>query len=236
MKVLLVQTGFLGDVILSTPVIAGLRALFPKADISLLTTPQAAPLLRSHPDLSELIVFEKRGKDSGLKGLFRLAKELRSKEFGLVVSLHKSYRTAALLFLSRIPRRLGFREASAWWSYTRTIRRKHLSHDVLRNLVILELLGARVEDLPQEMKISPGASAEEKAQEILAPFHSRPIIGIAPGSVWATKRWTEKGFARLVTLLQEKEFPVVLLGGPEERELCDRISGGASAEVLNLAG
>lgn len=236
MKILIVQLGFLGDVILSTPVISGIRQVFPKAEISVLTTPQAAPFLRFHPEIHEVLVFEKRTKDAGLRGLFRLASEIRKREFGIAVSLHKSFRTAALLLLSRIPRTLGFREAALWWTYSKTIRRKHLQHDVLRNLVILELLGARLEDLPQEMKIVPGEKASEAAAELLSSLPKGPVVGIAPGSVWATKRWTEAGFRHLLQLLLGHDFPVVLLGGPDEVELCEKIAGSSTGDVLNLAG
>ncbi len=236
MKILLVQTGFLGDVLLSTPVISGLRMILPHAEISVLTTPQAKPFLESHPELHEVLVFDKRGSASGLRGLMRLSNELRTRDFSLVVSLHKSYRTAVLLMLSGIKRRLGFREAALWWTYTKTIRRKHLPHEVLRNLVILELLGARLADLPKQMSLHPGTAAEEEAAQLLSGFPDSKLIGIAPGSVWATKRWTDDGFCELSRLLSADGYSIVLLGGKEDKEISEKIARSSSGSVLNLAG
>ena len=120
MKLLLVQTGFLGDVILSSPVISALADCYPQAEISVLTTPLARELVCYHPRVSETLVFDKRGKDSGLFGLLRMVRTLRSKDFAVVFSLHKSYRTALLLRLAGIKTRYGFAEASMPWLYSST--------------------------------------------------------------------------------------------------------------------
>jgi heptosyltransferase-2 len=189
-----------------------------------------------HPELTEVLTFDKRRGDAGFRGLRRLAGEIRRREFALAVSLHKSYRTAALLAMSGIRRRLGFREAACWWSYSNTVRRRHLPHEVLRNLVILELLGARLDDLPKRLQIFPGVGAVEEARNLLRQAAGRPLVGIAPGSVWATKRWTEEGFRELVRRLAGGGSGIVFIGGPEDRDLCDRLAGAAPAHSLNLAG
>ncbi len=63
MKILVVQSSFLGDTILSTPVISGLQTIYPEAEISMLTTPLAACLVKHDPRLAEVITFDKRNKE-----------------------------------------------------------------------------------------------------------------------------------------------------------------------------
>jgi len=130
MNVLLVQTGFIGDVVLSTAVIRVLKELHPNAHLTVMTTPLSEDLVRFHPLVDETLAFDKRGEASGLTGLWKMAGVLRSKHFTRVYSLHKSYRTAALLLLAGIPERYGFREAATSFLYTKTARRSDLEHDV----------------------------------------------------------------------------------------------------------
>ena len=236
MKILLIQTGFLGDVLLSTPVIAGLRMIFPKAEITALTTREARPLLEHHPELHEVLVYDKRGADAGFTGLRKVAATLRAREFGLAVSLHKSFRTAVLLLLSGIRRRIGFREAALWWTYTQTTKRSHLPHDVLRNLVVLEPLGARLEDLPKAMSVYAGDAARSEADKLLRPLNGKSLVGIAPGSVWLTKRWTEEGFQETASQLAAAGFGIVVLGGPADAPLGERLVSRIEGQAINLAG
>src|SRR5690349_9766178 len=98
MKILVVQTGFLGDVVLSTPVLTNLRAMYPRAEIAMMTTPEAKPLVEFHPALNKVIVFDKRGEHRGVGGFLEMRRRLREENFSIVLSLHKSARTAALLF------------------------------------------------------------------------------------------------------------------------------------------
>lgn len=236
MKVLVVQTGFLGDVILSTPVLTNLKRIFPAAEISVMTTPEARTLVQYHPAVSQVIVFDKRGADRGFSGMLRLAEKLREENFSIVLSLHKSARTSVLLKLARIPERYGFREAALAFLYTKTVRRKHLAHEAERNLVILQALGAKLSELDPRLSLGLPAEAHQDAEEALGSFQSGRIIGIAPGSVWATKRWTASGFAAVADELIEMGYRIVLLGGPKDKDMGDDVERLMAGAPLNLIG
>jgi heptosyltransferase II len=150
MRVLLVQTSFLGDVILSTPVIAGIKRLHPQAEIWMMTTPQARDLVRADPLLAGTLVFDKRAASSGPGGLWRVAREIRSCGFERAYALQRSYRTALLLAFSGIPHRVGFSQARLSFLYHERIARPPDLHDVHRNLSILSAeapLAALADDL-----------------------------------------------------------------------------------------
>jgi heptosyltransferase-2 len=235
MKILLIQTGFIGDLILSTPVIAGIQKLYPEASLSVLTTPVCSPLLQADSRLSEVLVFDKRKDDKGLGGLYRMIKKLRAKSYDKIFSLHKSHRTALLVALSGAAEKYGFEEASMPFLYTKVSPRADLKHDVLRNLAILRNVGVNVEEASTPMQLKSSTAAVEVANEFLQKISSRPLIGVAPGSVWLTKRWTESGFRNFVRLASARGWGVALLGGPNDIELAETIRDG-NQEVLNLCG
>src|SRR5258708_1656259 len=88
LKILIVQTGFLGDVVLSTPVFSLLREKYPTAELTAITTPEAKKLLEFHPELTRVIAFDKRGQHAGLNGLREFSAQLRAERFDKVFSLH----------------------------------------------------------------------------------------------------------------------------------------------------
>ena len=236
MKILVVQTGFFGDVVLSTPVFRNLKIRFPEAELFVLTTPHSASLVRFHPDVDEVLSYDKRGKDSSLFGLFRMSSALRRRKFDMVFSLHKSYRTALLLWLAGIPKRYGFDEAKARRLYTACASRKGFPHEVLRNLAILQNIGISPEETEQKMQIGIPADALREADELLSRFSLRKCIGVAPGSVWATKRWTVEGFSEVVRALDSQGFSVVLIGGKNDLDAAIKIEQLSGVAVLNLVG
>jgi heptosyltransferase-2 len=233
MRILLVQTSFLGDTVLSTPVIAALKELYPEAELWMMTTPAAALLVKRDPRLAGIIPFAKRGSEKGLGGLWRLARRLAAMRFDRVYSLHRSARTSLLLFLSRIPLRIGFDQARLAFLYTETRPRPKQLHDVRRNLALLA--GERPGFTPAgDLRLFPPAATElpPEIRRLLPPPGSYALL--VPGSAWETKRWTADGFRRVAEWLIARNLKVVLNGSPEEAEICSQV--GKGLEVLNLAG
>lgn len=237
-RILIVQTGFLGDVVLSTPVFDAVARKYPGAKLTVLTTPAAISLIKYHPAVSEIIAFDKRKTDSGVAGLLRMAKRLRALRFTKVFSLHKSWRTAALLYLARIPERYGFSEAAGGLLYTARAKRKDLKHEVLRNLAILRSVGVEPDAASARMHIELSAESEQKADAALQPLlaQDKPLVGVAPGSVWATKRWSPAGFADVAKHFLSKGYGVVILGGADDAASADAIEQSVGADILNLTG
>ena len=107
-RILVVQTAFLGDIILALPLVQVARRTWPDARVDFLTIPVAAGLLAGHPDIGERIIYDKRGRDRGFAAFHRLARRLRATRYDLAVVPHRSIRSAALVTAARIPRRVGF--------------------------------------------------------------------------------------------------------------------------------
>ena len=229
MNILIVQCSFLGDMILSTPVIRAICEQHPNALLTLMTTPLAAPLMKSDPDLSEVMVFDKRGREKGISGILKKAAQLKQKKFDQVYSLHRSYRTALVLFLAGIPARIGFLEASLSFLYSRRIKRLDKGHHaVLRNLSLIKDFSANQAAAP-EMKLFTPDSAGMSPAVLAETAKSQPYAVLAPGSAWETKKWNWQGFARLSVLLDEMDIRVFLIGGPDETGTCGKIADKGSA-------
>src|SRR5215471_1385812 len=105
---LVAQTSFLGDVVLTTPLLTALRERLRPRHLAVLVRPEAVPLLDGHPDVDSVLVDDKHGAERGLRGVVRVAGRLRRARFDLAVAPHRSLRTAIVLAAARIPRRVGF--------------------------------------------------------------------------------------------------------------------------------
>ena len=233
MRVLLVQTSFLGDTILSTPLIAALKELHPQAEIWMMTTPLAATLVKRDPLLAGVIPFAKRGRESGLKGLLRQAAKLREFNFQTAYSLHRSARTSLLLRLSRIPKRVGFENARLAFLYSETRRRPPEKHDVLRNLSLVSA-DFKNRKLPDELRLFAPDRKELPAEMQSRLPEAESYALIVPGSAWETKRWSAGGYHQVAKYLIEKGLGVVLTGSTDEAEICREVAGDLN--VINLAG
>jgi heptosyltransferase-2 len=239
-NVLVLQTSFIGDLVLTLPLIAEIRRRFPNARLSIMCTPLGVELLQDHPAIDEIIVDDKRKQHRGWRGLQQQAMALRQKKFTLALTPHKSARTAYLLYQAQIPRRVGFRQSKGWFLFHDRAQRDPSRHDVERNLAILNPLGIRVEDCRRDIELVSAPEIEDgvrrKLQQ-LAVNPGTPIIGVNPGSVWPTKRWSIEGFAGLIDLIDAKlGSQVVIFGGPDDVEIVSAIVGRTRCAAVNLAG
>src|ERR671917_1924196 len=152
-NVLVVQTSFLGDTVLTLPLLSEIKRRYPAGKLTLLCAPVAAELLGSHEVIDEVMVDDKRRQDAGILGLWRKAKVLEQKKFTLAISPHKSLRSALLLFLARIPYRVGFRQSKGAFLFHALANRNPRYHDVQRNLSILETFGISPQECRQTIDI-----------------------------------------------------------------------------------
>ncbi|MEI8026270.1 MAG: glycosyltransferase family 9 protein [Pseudomonadota bacterium] len=232
--VIWIQTAFLGDIILSTAAFSGLKTISPSINQHLITTPIGKAALKDHPALANIIGWDKR------KGFFDIWKQVRflrsrlNRKSTLILQPHRSARSS---ILSRI---LGFQVIT----YTETklaplktvkVPRISLLHESHRVSLLLEPLGiSRELSVGWLPNLNPLPMSPQMAQKISS---SNKIIAIAPGSVWATKRWTESGFRSLIEIIQrETTYNMVLLGSGDDARLADEILAGLADKkrILNL--
>ena len=230
MKIVLVQTSFLGDIALTTPLIGVIKEHYPDSSLSVVTTPLGADLLRYDERLSEIISFDKNGSERSLIDLFKLAQRLRAAKYDMAFGVQRSFRTSLLLALARIPLRVGFAEARGKFLYHRTVQRDKGRHDVLRNISICSQSSYSSEDAPIRLFSAPDTTI---SPDVVAAMKEGSVV-VVPGSVWATKRWDWRNFRELCLELVRRGERVVVMGSPQEREICEKVS--FESGVINLAG
>ena len=238
-KILVFNTAFIGDVILTLPLVQTIRSQFPSSNITFVAIPLAAGVLQSHPAIDNVIQYDKRGNDRGLHGMFRLASQLRHHRFDLAIVPHRSIRSALVAWLARIPRRMGFSTSAGRFLLTDVVPYKKDRHEIHRNLDLLTPL--RINSLPGELpSLYPSRADKSVVDDLLhsAGFKtSETIAAIAPGSVWNTKRWLKEGFIELGRMLTSEGVSVALVGGKSDEALCREIESAlASRRVVNAAG
>ncbi len=233
MKVLLVQTSFLGDVVLSTPLTKRIHELHPGCELWWMTTPLAKPIIAEDPLVAGVITFDKRGENAGVSGMIRQAKALRAHGFDVVYSLHRSFRTSLVLFMSGIPTRIGFSESRGSWLYSEVRNRDRAApHEVLRNL---SLLGEVSSTDNAELRVVINES-EDHVDIALCKSISvgERYLVMAPGSSWATKIWHSEGFREVGQRFEQLGYKVIVVGAPNESDIGKKVCQGTS--FVNLIG
>lgn len=236
-KILIVQTAFLGDVILTTPLIKAIKKIYPDSYLSFLLIPETKDVLANNPGLDEIIVYDKRAKEKGIFDFFSLVKRIKSKGFDKAFIPHRSLRSALLCFSSKIPKRIGFDTSAGSFLFTRKVKYQKNQHEIERNLSLLFNLKDKKEFLPE---LFPSPNDFDKVEIFLRDQNldsGEKLVGIAPGSVWATKRWLPERFAQVADLLiNELNTGIVFLGSKEDEELCFHISNLMKTKPIIAAG
>ncbi len=243
MKVLVIQTAFLGDVLLSIPLLERVKQYYPDSKLTLLCRKGLGEIFRELKICDEVIELNKKNRREFSTTLF----ELRKTKFDLLLCPHQSYRSAFMAYQIRAKIKIGFKE---WWNlfiFNRGVKRNMDLPDALRQLSLFTLVDPKVKEAIKEYqttKVIPDLAnmglqtrirAHPRYSEILKEFAiPSGAAFIAPGSVWATKRWTPEGF-RAVSAEVAKTTPVVFVGAPDEAALCEEISKPVS-NSQNLAG
>ena len=230
-RVLVVQTSYLGDLVLATPVFAALKRCWPRVEIAVLARPEAAPILRDHPDVDEIIVDDKRGRHHPWIGRLGLVRDLRRRRFDVALVLHRSARTAMIMALTEIPLRVGFRQSELSFLYHRRVRRDPTRPDVERQLSILDAIGIPYDGAAAVPRLVAGPEACRVAARELAAAGVAPDVPfavVAPCSSWLSKRWMPERFAAVTRRLLNRGEQVVFVGSTGEV--------AAVAEVRRLAG
>ncbi|WP_028574609.1 glycosyltransferase family 9 protein [Desulfonatronovibrio hydrogenovorans] len=232
------QTAFLGDAVLTLPLLQTLNNACPQARLFFFVRKGLGRLFE--PDTRfQTIEFDKYGADQGLSGLFRTARKIRKMDLDLWISPHASFRSAMIAVLSRIKARIGY--SSPWpnvFAYPTRVDRRFTRLDEIER--VLELLRPLKPDSIQTWPdLVLDKSSMNKAEQFWSSNISGRTLGIHPGSTWPTKQWPEAHFARIVDLTSTLPgVRVLIFAGPGEEKVVQNILNLSRKKdhVLNLAG
>lgn len=230
---LVVQTSFLGDTVLTTPLLAHLARA---GAVDVLCTPAAGALLENHPAVRRVIRYDKRGEDRGWRGMFQLAATLKQREYTSAYFAQGSVRSGLLGWLARIPERVGFATSAGRQFYTTKIAPIENIHHAAR-LLSLGTRNPSASVSPSDLRprLYPGERERLAVDELLTANRATNdrLIALAPGSVWATKRWPY--YAELASLLND-DARIVVIGSAADHELAEQVVSGTKGHAVDATG
>jgi len=228
---LVIQTAFIGDVILATALVEKLRKFYPLASIDFLLRKGNETLLWGNPHIREVIIWDK--KKGKLKNLLKLTAYVRSKKYDAVINAHRFASSGLITAFSGSPIRAGFDKNP--WSFLFTHRLKHdlesNLHETDRNQKLIEFIS---DPNPERPRLYP---SDKDFQNIQSIKTSRYIC-IAPTSVWFTKQLPATQWISFLNSIPPGVDKVFLLGAPADRDHCESIKEQTrnGYVVENLAG
>lgn len=232
-NILIIQTAFLGDCILTLPIIDALKLKYPDSRIDILTTPQAADIFRLSVGVNTVYELDKRNKHRSLLSVSTFALKLKKNNYTHLYAPHRSFRTAIISFLINTKYSFGYDKNSLSFIYKKRIKYRKNIHEVQR---LLDLIGFPYND--DSWRIIPKLNFSKfNLKEIEGKFSDRKYIIVAPGSVWNTKKYPAEYYIKIIQDLLNKNYEVLLVGSKEEKDLCNYIEEEINnSNVFNLSG
>ena len=201
-NILIVRTDRIGDVVLTTPVIAALRRAYPTSRISIMVTPMTRELVDGNPALDEVIVDDRAGVHNGPLGFIRLVRLVRSRRYDVALIYHTKKRTNSLFFLAGIPRRIGYHNNKFGFLLTDKIadtRPRGIKHEVEYCLDLVRYMGVVVDSW--KLFIPVHKDSEEWAGRFLrdnGAHDGQRLIAIHAGASCPSRRWSLDKFIELI--------------------------------------
>lgn len=219
MRVLIIHTAFIGDIVLSTPLVRKIKESYKDCQITYVTTPLGAAILKNNPNINEIIVYDKRGVHKGLRGIYELGKRLRYKNFNMVITPHRYIRSSILAWLSRSPIRIGYDNAAGKFLFTKKVHYDKKKHEVDKLLSFVD--SEKNNDKRYEIELFPGKDNIDKIDEIWKnnKLEDKKVVTIAPGSKWFTKQWPIEYFNKVIENLAPEGIKIIAVGGKDEMSL-----------------
>ena len=222
-----IQTSFIGDTILTTPLLAELAK---RAKVDVVVAPRSAPLLANHPGVADVIVYDKGGSDRGVSGFVRMTRQLRENRYAAAYLAQGSMRSAALARVAGISARIGFETSAGRRLYSQRVPYIENEHHASR---LLRLSGSEPDASQLRPKLFPGDQERAAVDALLrdAGATMDTFVAVAPGSIWATKRWPY--YAELVG---EIDGRIAILGAASDRELAAAILESVGPRAFDATG
>lgn len=239
-RILIVRTDRLGDVLLSTPVIKALREEFPQSYIAMLVSSYSKDAVEGNPYLDEVILLDKEREHKNWLRSFKLVRKIKKKKFDLALVLHPTNRAHLMVFLSGIPRRIGYDRKLGFLLTDRIKHAKQLGerHESEYSLDLARYLGIEPDDNKLFMPIIP--ESEKWVRELFRQEginETDKLLALNPAASCPSKIWPTERFARLADRLAQKYgFKVLVIASAKDSGLAANLIQHMRSSAINLAG
>lgn len=231
-KILINQTAFIGDVVLTLPLVYKIKKLNPNSEIHFLTTKISASIPELLKEVHKVITFDKRGVDKGLNGIINLIKILKNENYDLIISPHKSIRTTIINYFAKAKFSISFKKSSLSFLYKKTVNYENNKHEIDRNIALLSVFEEFDNYELDKLKLNFSENTVSKIDKFFLDNALVQFIVVAPGSVWQTKRWIAEYFIDTIKLFLNRGYKVVLTGSKEDKQICEKLSLATNSKNL----
>ncbi len=223
-RILIIQTAFLGDVILATSVVNSIKAQYPEAQVDLLVKKGNELLVIGHPNIHRVLTFDKSKK---WRDILRLVRANRATRYDFIVNLHRFASSGLIAVLSQT-KTIGFDKNPLSRFYTLKLPHPISKgiHEIDRNFTLIAALGVK-------HLVKPSIVPSEDAMKNVREYQKTSYVCFAPASVWETKQLP---IEKWVELSKKQDHLIYLLGGPSDHALCETIKTQIPGRTVNLAG
>ena len=240
MKCIVIQTAFLGDVILTVPLLDLLRELPDLERLAVVTTPVGAEFLAGQCVADEIVDYDKRGRDRGVLGFRRIVRRVRALGADLAVIPHRSVRSGLLAAASGAPERVGFDESGGRALFSRRVRYRARLHEIERLADLAVAVGAAPPAGRIDFRVRVPTEGSREIDCVLTArgvASEERLLVLAPGSRWPTKRWPAERFGEAAAALSS-DFGLrpVVTGTRDEREAGRAAAEAAGPVAVDLTG
>lgn len=228
-RILIIQTAFIGDVILATPIIEKIAEYYPTSKIDFLLRKGNEILLKNNPHLNNIIVWDKRNNKN--RNLLKLLQIIRKNKYDLVINVQRFLSTGILTGFSNAAFKVGFDNNPLSFLFTKKIKHafKENTHEIDRNLKL-------VENFTDNSRMLPKLYPEEEELNKARSYKDNEFITISPTSVWFTKQFPKEKWIDFLNEIQS-DLKIYLLGAPSDSDACNAIiHESTNKNITNLAG
>ena len=228
-KLLVIQTAFIGDVILATSIVEKLNQFYSDGKIDFLLRKGNEGLLQNHPKINEVLIWDKNNnKYDNLKGI---TKSVKNANYDAVINLHRFSSSGLITAFSGAKLKIGFKKNPISFSFTHKFPHNigDGTHEIERNHLLIKEL---TDDVPAYPKLYPNDNDFAKVLD----YKKQDYVCMAPASVWHTKQLPKEKWVELINKINNKEI-IYLLGGSNDFDLCEEIKSlSKNGEIVNLSG
>ena len=229
---LVIQTAFIGDVVLATGIVEKVHKYFPDAHIDFILRKGNEGLLLNHPYIRKVIVWDK--KSSKLLNLWKILQDVRKTRYDKVINIQRFAATGFLTAFSRARMTIGFDKNPFSSFFSKKVEHVvsaegRTRHEIERNN---DLVAAFTNDQAFKPKLYPG----HQDFELINQYAQDSYVTISPASVWFTKQFPKEKWIAFINQIPDS-LKIYLLGAPGDHALAEDIRRESRhAKVFNLCG
>ncbi len=231
-KILIIQTAFIGDVVLATGILEKLHITYPLADIDFMVRKGNETLFTNHPFVKKLIIWDKKNRK--IANLFSILKQIRNTKYDTIVNVQRFAATGFLTAFSGAKTTIGFNKNP--FSFLFTTKVKHIVSGKTISLHEIERNQMLISSITNGHALNPKLYPSKNDEKVVSNYKLHQYITIAPSSVWFTKQFPLNKWIEFLNIIPQ-EIKVFLIGAPSDNELCKKIIDQTThRNSQNLAG